>query len=82
MPSESIVMQNGHETAITSGFVSSAWSVRSRFTRLSGSSSIHMRPPPAPQHMPKCLCRCISTSSAPALPRTARGSSYTSLKRP
>jgi len=38
-----------HDTAMTSGFVSRACSVRSTFTRLSGSSSIHMRPPPAPQ---------------------------------
>ena len=76
-------MQNGHETATTSGFVASAWSVRSRFTRLSASSSIHMRPPPAPQHMPARPWRSISFGILPVTALMAsRGESYTLLKRP
>ena len=35
-------MQKGHDTAMTSGLVSRACSVLRTFTRLSGSSSIHM----------------------------------------
>ena len=63
--------------------VASASSVRSMFTFLPTCSSIHMRAPPAPQHMPRVPLRGISTMSMPPrLPTTLRGARYTSLWRP
>src|SRR4029453_10716992 len=63
MPSVSIVMQKGHDTAMTSGLAWSASSVRSKLTRLSAGSSIHMRPPPAPQQRAKLWWRCGTSST-------------------
>src|SRR5262245_19907101 len=54
-PSPSIIMQNGQDTAMVSGCVSSACATRRWLTRLSCGSSIHIHPPPPPQHMPVCL---------------------------
>ena len=52
---------------------SSSWE-RSTLMFLPVSSSIHMRPPPAPQHMPLVPLRSASTSSMPPmLPTTLRG---------
>ena len=63
--------------------VASASSVRSMFTFLPIVSSIHMRAPPAPQHMPLVPLRGISTTSMPpSEPITLRGARYTSLWRP
>ena len=46
-------------------------------------SSMNIRPPPAPQHMPSVPDRSASTISIPArLPMTFRGAVYTSLCRP
>ena len=63
--------------------VASASCVRSTLTFLPIVSSIHMRAPPAPQHMPLVPLRGISTMSMPASePMTLRGARYTSLWRP
>ena len=76
-PSVIIVMQNGHATAIWSAPVASSSSLRSTFTRLPTFSSIHMRPPPAPQHNPLLFVRGGSTSSTTgsALRSVLRGAS-------
>ena len=48
-PSFSIVMQNGHAVATVDAPVASACAVREALIRVPRVSSIHMRPPPAPQ---------------------------------
>ena len=56
---------------------------RSSLTLTPIDSSIHMRAPPAPQHMPFVPLRGISTTSMPLIePTTLRGARYTSLWRP
>src|SRR5579872_1623839 len=60
-PSLIIVMQKGQAVAIASAPVASSSCVRSMLIRLPCVSSIHMRPPPAPQHMPRLLLRSGST---------------------
>ena len=50
-PSESITRQNGQPVAIFVALVDRASSTRSMLIRLPTVSSIHMRAPPAPQHM-------------------------------
>ena len=44
-----------------------------------GTSSIQMRPPPAPQHSAPARLRGISTTRAPSPRSSRRGSSYTPL---
>jgi hypothetical protein len=80
-PSVIIVMQNGHAVAIASAPVASSSSVRSTLMRFPVSSSIHMRPPPAPQHSPRLLLRLGSTRFTTGSARLSvlRGASYTSL---
>ncbi len=60
-PSAIIVMQKGQATAISSACVASASPARSTLMRVPTVSSIHMRPPPAPQQSPLSLLRGIST---------------------
>jgi hypothetical protein len=68
-------MQNGHSTATTWAPVSSAWRVRSSLIRVPRVSSIHMRPPPAPQQNVCLPLRSISRISTPGIaPTTFRGS--------
>ena len=55
--------------------VDSASSTRSMLMRLPSCSSIHMRAPPAPQHMDRSPWRGISVSVAPAAPISSRGAS-------
>ena len=62
IPSSIIVMQNGHATATASAPVASSSSVRSTLMRYPCVSSIHMRPPPAPQQRPRLFVRAGSTS--------------------
>ena len=73
-------MQNGQAVATVDAPVSSTWSVRAALTRVPRVSSIHIRPPPAPQQN---VCRplfSISRSSTPGIePRTSRGSAMTPL---
>ena len=79
-PSRSIVMQNGQFVATVPAPVSSAWRVRSALIRVPRVSSIHIRPPPAPQQKLFLPLRSISTSSSPATdPSTSRGWATTSL---
>jgi hypothetical protein len=72
--SPSITMQNGHAVVTMSGSSSSASSTRSSLMRLPMRSSIHMRAPPAPQHIERSAWRGISVSVATA-PTSSRGSS-------
>ena len=73
-------MQNGHAVASVSAPVSSTWRVRSALMRVPRVSSIHIRPPPAPQQN-VCLPRfSISRSSTPGTaPSTSRGAATTPL---
>src|SRR4030042_417753 len=48
-PSSNMVMQYGQQTQIVSEFSFKASSVRATFMRFPVLSSIHIRPPPAPQ---------------------------------
>ena len=58
-------------------------SARASLTFVPIVSSIHMRAPPAPQHMPFVPLRPASTTSMPpSCPITLRGDRYTSLWRP
>ena len=61
--------------ARTRSRVSRASVVRLTLTRCPMRSSIHMRAPPAPQHIDRSAWRGISDSCAPAAPTSARGSS-------
>jgi len=61
---------------MTSGPVSRACSTLKVLTRLSFGSSIHIRPPPAPQHMALFRQSFISCSWAPEIfPINSRGAS-------
>ena len=64
-PSESITRQKGQPTAIWSAPVPIASMVRLSLIRSPMVSSIHMRPPPAPQQKDRSELRSISTTSAP-----------------
>src|SRR5690606_17673641 len=81
-PSVSITRQNGQPVAIFVGAVPSASSTRSRLMRLPMRSSIHIRAPPAPQHIDRSACRGISRRLAPEAPTSSRGGVYTLLCRP
>jgi len=78
-PSVSIVMQNGHAVATVSAPVSRAWRVRSTLMRVPRVSSIHMRPPPAPQQNVFLPDFSISVIDTPAAPSTSRGAAMTLL---
>src|SRR5699024_6056666 len=67
VPSLNIVRQNGQALEIIVGSTYISWYVRATFTRAPVVSSVHMRPPPAPQHIPFSLLRFISTSSRPGI---------------
>ena len=79
MPSDSITMQNGQAVATVSAPVSSTWRVRSALMRVPRSSSIHMRPPPAPQQNVLRPDFSISVTETPAAPSTSRGAATTPL---
>src|SRR5699024_10794034 len=83
VPSLNIVRQNGHALEIMDDSVSIACSVRATLMRLPVVSSAHIRPPPAPQHMPFSRERVISTRSSPGIDRKiSLGGSYTPLYLP
>ena len=58
-------MQNGQAVATVSAPVSSAWRVRSALIRVPRVSSIHIRPPPAPQQNLFLPRRSISATRVP-----------------
>ena len=69
-------MQNGHSVATVEAPVASAWAVRDSLIRVPRVSSIHIRPPPAPQQNVFLPRLSISRSSRPGTDaRTSRGSS-------
>ena len=72
-------MQNGQAVATVVAPVSSTWRVRSALIRVPRVSSIHIRPPPAPQQNVFSSDFSISTISAPAAPSTSRGAIVTPL---
>lgn len=74
-PSFSMTLQNGQPVAIFDGAVPSASSTRSTLIRLPIFSSIHIRAPPAPQHIDLSPCRGISRSWAPVALTSSRGAS-------
>ncbi len=74
-PSLSMTRQNGQPVAILAGAVPSASSTRSTLMRLPMRSSIHIRAPPAPQHIERSPCRGISRMVAPEAPTSSRGAS-------
>jgi hypothetical protein len=79
-PSRIITMQYGHAVATVEAPVSSAWRVRSALIRVPRVSSIHIRPPPAPQQNVFRPLLSISRSSSPGTaPRTSRGAAMTEL---
>jgi hypothetical protein len=83
VPSSSMMKQKGHAVAIRVAPVDSASFERSSLTFVPTVSSIHIRAPPAPQHIPLVPLRGISTTSMPLIePTTLRGARYTSLCRP
>src|SRR3989442_15743815 len=75
-PSSSVIRQNGHPlaTLVAPLLIARSCSIRRWFTRWPTFSSIHMRPPPAPQQNPRSrLCGSISTRWTPGIAsRTAR----------
>jgi len=80
-----MMVQNGQAVATVSAPEARISSVRLWFTRVPIFSSIHMRPPPAPQQKPCCLLR--GSSTRPAGPdgsasSTVRGASYSPFQRP
>src|SRR5699024_4260431 len=83
VPSLNIVKQNGHALEIIVGSTSNACSVLATLIRFPVSSSDHMSPPPAPQHIPFSFVRTISTNSSPGMAfKISLGGSYTLLSRP
>ena len=74
-----MTMQNGQAVATVVAPVSRAWRVRSALIRVPLVSSIHIRPPPAPQQNVWRPDRSISTTDTPAAPRIARGAPTTPL---
>src|SRR5699024_63398 len=83
VPSLNIVKQYGQALEIIDGFTAIACSVRATLMRFPVVSSVHIKPPPAPQHIPFSFVRSISTSSIPGIAcNISRGGSYTPLYRP
>ena len=77
-----MTMQNGHAVATVSAPVARAWRVRSALIRVPRVSSIHIRPPPAPQQKVWRPLASISRSSTPGIaPSTSRGAAITPLYR-
>ena len=74
-----MTMQNGHAVATVSAPVSSTWRVRSALIRVPRVSSIHIRPPPAPQQNVFLPDFSISVIETPAAPSTSRGAATTLL---
>jgi hypothetical protein len=74
-----MTMQNGQAVATVSAPVSSAWRVRSALIRVPRVSSIHIRPPPAPQQNAWRPERAISTIGTPAASSTSSGAATTPL---
>ena len=71
-----MVKQKGQAEATSAGFKAAASSARSMFTRFPIRSSIHIRPPPAPQQNPCSRDRAISTRRIPGMASsTCRGPS-------
>src|SRR4030042_2358405 len=64
-PSSNMVMQYGQQTQIVAGFCCRASSTRATLMRLPVLSSIHMRPPPAPQQKDLSWWRPISIRCCP-----------------
>ena len=83
MPSAIITAQYGHAVAIVFGDCGSACSTRVTLIRRPIRSSIHIRPPPAPQHI--AFSRFSGNSSGASFVsarNSARGASYSPLWRP
>ncbi len=57
--------QKGHAVATTEAPVARSSSVRMMFTRFSALTSIHMWPPPPPQHRPRSRARGGSITRSP-----------------
>ena len=74
-PSLTITRQNGQPVAMVVAPVASASSTRSWFTRLPMCSSIHIRAPPAPQHIEREPWRGISVRVEPEASISSRGAS-------
>ena len=72
-PSLIMTMQNGHEVATVSAPVARTWRVRSSLIRVPRVSSIHIRPPPAPQQNVVLPDFSISVIETPAAPGPSRG---------
>ena len=73
-------MQNGQAVASVSAPVARTCCVRAAFTRVPRDSSIHIRPPPAPQQNVWRPLLSISRSSMPGIaPSTSRGGAITPL---
>ena len=68
-----MTMQNGQAVATVAAPVSSTCRVRSSLIRVPRVSSIHIRPPPAPQQNVSLPLLGISVSDTPAAPSTERG---------
>ena len=82
-PKEEIPFLVGQAVAITFGRVSRACSARNTLMRVPRCSSIHMRAPPAPQHIALDPLRANSSgTSCVSAPSTRRGASNSSLWRP
>ncbi len=82
-PSVIIVRQNGQPVATVLAPVPRASAARWVETRCFGSSSIHMRPPPAPQQDVPPRLRFISQRDWPptAVANTSRGASWMPFTR-
>src|SRR5699024_5067012 len=80
VPSLNIVRQNGQALEIIVGSVSNNCSVRATLIRFPVVSSVHIKPPPAPQHIPLSLFRSGSTNVNPGMAfKISLGGSYTPL---
>ena len=68
-------MQNGHSVTTAEAPVASACRVRSSLMRVPRRSSIHIRPPPAPQQKDaRSRCSISRSSMTGSCRRTSRGS--------
>ena len=74
-----MTMQNGQAVATASAPVSMTSRARSALIRVPRVSSIHIRPPPAPQQNVWRPDRSISVIATPAAPSTSRGAEMTPL---
>src|SRR5699024_979037 len=80
VPSLNIVRQNGQALEIIVGSASSSCSVLATLIRFPVVSSVHMSPPPAPQHIPFSRVRSGSTKVNPGIAfKISLGGSYTPL---